>query len=57
MLVFFTYIDRSNLAFAAFQFKKDINLSNTVYGLGASEYRNFHDISFAQLAYENYSIT
>ncbi|EIE24952.1 MFS general substrate transporter, partial [Coccomyxa subellipsoidea C-169] len=36
MLVFFTYLDRSNLSFAAFQFKKDINLSNTVYGLGAS---------------------
>ncbi|BDA49379.1 Putative tartrate transporter [Coccomyxa sp. Obi] len=36
MLVFFTYLDRSNLAFAAFQFKKDIHLSNTVYGLGAS---------------------
>lgn len=37
MLVFFTYLDRSNLSFAAFQFKKDIHLSNTVYGLGASE--------------------
>ena len=37
MLVFFTYLDRSNLSFAAFQFKKDINLSNTVYGLGASK--------------------
>lgn len=33
---FFTYIDRSNLAFAAFQFKADIDLSNSVYGLGAS---------------------
>ena len=33
---FFTYIDRSNLAFAAFQFKADIHLSNSVYGLGAS---------------------
>ncbi len=35
-LQFSTYIDRSNLSFAAFQFKADIHLSNTVYGLGAS---------------------
>lgn len=33
---FFTYIDRSNLSFAAFQFKQDIKMSNTDYGLGAS---------------------
>lgn len=33
---FFTYIDRSNLSFAAFQFKADVHLSNTAYGLGAS---------------------
>ena len=33
---FSTYIDRSNLSFAAFQFKADIHMSNTVYGLGAS---------------------
>ncbi|CAL5226986.1 g9873 [Coccomyxa viridis] len=36
LMVFSTYIDRSNLSFAAFQFKADIHLSNTVYGLGAS---------------------
>ena len=33
---FSTYIDRSNLSFAAFQFKADIHISNTIYGLGAS---------------------
>ena len=33
---FSTYIDRSNLAFAAFQFKADLHISNSVYGLGAS---------------------
>lgn len=37
LLVFFTYLDRSNLSFAAFQFKQDVHLSNTIYGLGASE--------------------
>lgn len=31
---FFTYLDRNNLAFAAFQFKADLRLSNSVYGLG-----------------------
>ncbi len=35
-LQFSTYIDRSNLSFAAFQFKADIHMSNTIYGLGAS---------------------
>ena len=33
---FFTYLDRSNLSFAAFQFKADMDLSNSVYGLGRS---------------------
>jgi len=31
---FFTYLDRNNLAFAAFQFKADLHLSNSTYGLG-----------------------
>lgn len=42
-VLYSTYLDRSNLAFAAFQFKKDIHLSNTVYGLGASECPAVHD--------------
>ena len=36
LVQFFTYIDRSNLSFAAFQFKTDVHLSNSAYGLGAS---------------------
>ncbi|CAK0780076.1 hypothetical protein CVIRNUC_004930 [Coccomyxa viridis] len=36
LMSFFTYLDRSNLSFAAFQFKADMNLSNSTYGLGAS---------------------
>ena len=33
-MAFFTYLDRSNLAFAAFQFKADLHFSNSTYGLG-----------------------
>ena len=34
---FFTYLDRSNLSFAAFQFKADMGLSNSIYGLRRSD--------------------
>lgn len=36
---FFTYLDRTNLAFAAFQFKADLHLSNSIYGLGNPQHR------------------
>ena len=36
---FFTYLDRANLAFTAFQFKADLHLSNSIYGLGKPQHR------------------
>ena len=36
---FFTYLDRNNLAFAAFQFKADLHISNSIYGLGKTQHR------------------
>ena len=37
-----TYIDRSNVSYAALQFKPDLHLSNTEYGLGAGELAYAH---------------
>ncbi len=35
---FLTYLDRANLAFAAFQFDADLHISNSIYGLGKPQH-------------------